>query len=112
MNIDVPTGLPELPEGYYWEIRQEPMDFMYDYTIYPLTVSVCMRYKSWFRTKVIRAASTKMVEGDDIRSFSFVDPTTENILRYAEKTLTKFERSLATQRAIGEYPPKKLEGNK
>lgn len=115
MNIDVKTGLPELPEGYYWEIREgiyRPYDIIYNYTLRPLEISICMRYKRWLGTKVIRVTSALMMGGKDMRDHYVEDPTTENILRYAEKVLTKFEWVCDKQSAIGEYPPKKLEGSK
>lgn len=112
MNIDVKTGLPELPDGYYWEIREykyESYDIIYNYTLDTLQISICTRRKRWFGTKVTRVVSSLMLERGTTRH-SVVAPTTKNILKYAKEAWDVFERARTLRSAVGEYPPKKLEG--
>lgn len=94
--IDKNTGLPEVPEGYFWRVKK----FNYDYSRY--TVDVQLRHRIWggFSTEV----ANLLAEGN-----------AESILNAALTVLRMWGREINAQakrdereQFIGDYPPKRL----
>ena len=92
MNIDETTGLPALPEGYFWRVRQGSlyMDHLE------------LRKRIWFGSWKVHERVLPYYDKDRKR----LDPK-ETILRYARSIMGEFHNPW--DNFYGDYPPKKLE---
>lgn len=94
MQIDAGTGLPELPEGYFWRVKTGPLG------IFPW---VELRKKTRFGSKKIDGS---WWSGNNFRSIE------AEIVYLASRIFEQFE--VAQEREskyhlIGDYPPKSIE---
>lgn len=116
--MDKDTGLPELPDGYVWRVREGTFSGLPEGQYETLVVEVCRR--SWW--------GLSMVVSDNLMDWAYSGnsavlspkaPTPENIRACAVKVHREFERMLevqgkllaertARQKLVGTYPPKKL----
>ncbi len=89
MSVSSATGLPILPDGYFWRVT----------TVYSHPM-IQLRKRTWRGSKVI----------DDRHILPLYHEGTEAAIRYAAETLlTNRDASAVIQmRYSGDYPPKKL----
>lgn len=88
-EIDESTGLPELPEGYFWRVTPgSGSRYVY----------LQMRKRRWLGSKLI---------DDSILRKSEI--TVELVQRRATKILLDFNPDSDYKKFVGDYPPKKLE---
>lgn len=92
MTTDVNTGLPELPEGYFWRVRIGSMHMTY----------VELRKKSWFGSLRVQRRRARYYDGDG----EVLDPR-EEIITLAMSIMKEFNDPWTP--FYGDYPPKKLE---
>lgn len=92
MNIDSATGLPELPEGYFWRVRTGSLSRDY----------LDLRKKTWYGSKVIDNRVLRYYDGEG----NVIEPRVE-ILNRAKRIYGEFENPW--DEYYGDYPPKKLE---
>lgn len=123
MNIDLTTGLPELPEGQSWRVGQR-MQGMPDYRYYGfqfvnayylvIQSERVRQYKKWFRTKTETVYVTEearmlrievdgpapgAVRGDDDRWYVYDEITPELILEVATKMVEEREERARKEEA-------------
>jgi len=100
--MDDVTGLPELPEGYYWNIERKVNGEHYSRTRYFLNIRRKVKILGLF-TKV------EEVFYEELRTY---DLNPETIRLRAVETLEMWnkKRSKAEQidNLLGDYPPKRL----
>ena len=106
-DIDSTTGLPELPEGYFWRVFRN--GGMFD--IYPM-VQIRERYKGMFGREKSRPAGI----GDTLTTHSYGPRTgesvKENIIRLSESLYEEFQDQCSRAQEpdySGDYPPKKFD---
>lgn len=87
MVIDLSTGLPELPEGYFWRVKESFGQF----------VKFQIRKKLLLGSSLIVESVTESWELND-GHFRFM----------AQHTYGKFDGRTGARKYIGDYPPKKL----
>lgn len=96
-NISPLTGLPELPNGYFWRIAIDT---------YHRVPALYIRRKLWIGSREVCHASIYDYSKDKTY-------TTKQILDRAVHSLAVFEDdrddNARTEALIGNYPPKKLE---
>lgn len=117
------TGLPHLPDGYFWRITQ---DKPYDYSnvTYP---NIEIRRRTWVSSRFV--VWSWFYTPDDIRKYANLvenalsnashavdkvdDLTPETIRATAVELRAEFQkirdRKVRTAELMGDYPPKKLE---
>lgn len=90
-NIDDKTGLPELPEGYFWRVKESVSIF----------VDVEIRKKWWVGSRQV--AWTSMYRSQLSK---------QKILECARYVLSKWRRDVTetndSRALLGDYPPKSL----
>lgn len=119
-DIDVATGLPQLPEGYWWQVgRVADEEGMYHVTVSIVTKH---KYVSWrpkrlwifelgskryeyeqistVRVGIVRDATRKLMDQLQV--------TPSDILLTAQEVLSTWEKSLEVEKLLGDYPPNKL----
>jgi len=124
-DIDLATGLPELPEGYHWRVTH-PYEEEYYYffgrvrNTSKYAVELCANeYEEGYVRKVKRTwycpfersvPSTRIQPAKTVWTRTLKDEVTAETIREAASIVlsewTEFERK---QKFLGDYPPKKLE---
>lgn len=97
--IDEATGLPALPEGFFFRVHEASYSSSYHYvTIYQ---KVQKRFLFWTYTADVQHIFTE-------RIYPFL--TEDNIRKSARKCLQQWKDWDAAQASnlLGDYPPKKL----
>lgn len=103
-NIDEATGLPELPENYFWRVRPTHKDSPYLRIEMMRGIKVHKRDFLGFRKLINR---NEVVEWGAV---SKDEATPQEVLRTACYVLRKSTNTPVNWEAVvGEYPPKKLE---
>jgi hypothetical protein len=92
MNIDETTGLPELPEGYFWRIKK---------FIAPYARVEIRRADKFFSTLIESGVLYRAETGDHKK---IVDTA-----QFALKKWNEYRGLSARESVYGDYPPKKLE---
>lgn len=87
-DIDESTGLPELPEGYFWRVVNSGEEY----------VRVQVRRKTLFGSKVEGWCPVRKKEANK--------STISSAARYA---LIESKQGTGWRSYLGDYPPKKLE---
>lgn len=124
---DIETGLPELPEGFFWRIRnaQRPL---YDWFRSTTYVDVYDEFVLCVMKTGYVKPGTRVIPGkwywpfpkteDDSRQVPaqevyiekvYGEPTPEAFRDTAQVLLKRFEDARLRERLLGDYPPKKLE---
>lgn len=133
--IDPITGLPTLPDGQWWEVREIPYHWNSFYLIIAKNVDVasrvsCRTRRAWWNawlmpdkvtevpasTEVKTVAEKPIYESAGITLTTTAQPepelakklTPDLILATAQALLDEVEDSRATKALLGAYPPKKL----
>jgi hypothetical protein len=133
--IDITTGLPELPEGYWWDVKADKkLQRMIDtYCIYDHGYSVnivknypqtsVLKRKHWWSltktyvtvppyTKDLVMESTFILKSDVMRALDSTDLATtitpEAVLKAAQRCKDTYDRRIESYMLIGKYPPNKL----
>jgi hypothetical protein len=136
MDIDVETGLPQLPEGQWWavfrgteRVTTNGAAWRMDDRVYVAIMTKGYRYeKRWFKT--IRHEQDMVVSREVVKTqlgrqgmvFSH-DVNAKSILASAQRLLEQIEanrryqellrnRAAKVDQYLGSYPPKKLEETK
>lgn len=135
MIIDESTGLPQVPEGFYWKVRYTlPGNGTFDEWRTILNVALVKREPKWYnKDRVVPIQSRKISLQDGERYFRnsyggqqpiLIDPEdrdySELVLEQATmiykahqvqlKSIDIKRRAVsALQKVSGDYPPKKLE---
>lgn len=126
MNIDIATGLPELPEGYYWEVKRGWRSYHTEngpVTVTAVEVNINKRIvttgrylwgKKWEVIYTPTYLGRAVMSGDLAKDEQFITPA--DILRTAQDAYQGFvakraseERIKSTEALYGAYPPKRLE---
>lgn len=112
MILSDETGLPEVPEGYFWEVAQvRHRSYRAAWgscIMYPLAVSICRHEKTWLgKKRTVRVSSSTMVSGGRYRDL-VEDASHENILNHANRALSSFNKTQRMLSTIGVYPPDNL----
>lgn len=103
--------LPELPEGYYFEVFERGSSRGYDRAKY--AVSIRRKRKWWFA--VVEETETFSYYPSSSRYVGLfaAQLSDENVLHYATECYKRWQsknaRNLTEERLLGKYPPKKLE---
>lgn len=92
MNIDETTGLPELPEGYFWRIKKD---------IYPFAQVQIRKQGRFF--------SYKKYSSPLYRSSLEYPRAIVKTAEYAIESWQRQNKILGDNDVYGDYPPKKLE---
>ena len=135
MIIDSKTGLPALPEGWWWEVKEEKhitkwvaemalYDFGYQVQIRCInTKTADLRKKHWWSKKetwvdlpapVQYEATLKsewITKADvDVMGSADISPviTKKAVLNAARRCKIAFDRTWETQNLVGKYPPNTL----
>lgn len=107
VKIDTKTGLPELPDGYVWRVKDEYVDGAAQFPA--LVVELCREGKTLFRRKpVLRVVELRWAEipENPVKVKHVIRIMAVNIFTYvfpyeaAAKVLDNY---------VGVYPPKKLD---
>jgi hypothetical protein len=97
MSLDESTGLPELPEGYFWRVREVGG------TKYADSLYVCLMRRRWYgATEVERAMASQN---------SAWGPTMAHALRARAQHVVEDQFRTTTPdfaALLGDYPPKIL----
>lgn len=125
MNIDTATGLPELPEGYFWRINPWYVEIRKNE---PDTIDPELSVRTWWggkkilrKEQVISGNTRRVCIGALARNpdhpapspgvwgmvdiVNAVPVTKKNVLEMAERAMAEYDRL----DLFGDYPPKKLE---
>lgn len=89
MTIDDVTGLPELPEGYFWRIANRV-------SIY---IDVEIRKKTWIGSKMVTQKVTTISDASARRIRTLAELAHRDV----------FGDGASWRQILGDYPPKKLE---
>lgn len=92
--LDSDTGLPEVPEFYYWYVGPRALNMS--------TVKLIRRRKYWFATEV----DSRIIWTSDLNPAT-VRRAAEAILRSCEDQIRAKE---AQAELYGQYPPNELKG--
>lgn len=95
-KIDPATGMPELPEGYFWRVKQG----------YAYAINVQLRKRVMGRLSVVVENSVN----DDPTPWGVRNLAAYVLYRWETSTARKQEEA-AIQNLYGDYPPKKLGNN-
>lgn len=133
--IDLTTGLPELPEGHWWEIKSDKQiskiigDFIqYDYgysvnIMKMYTETTELRKKHWWSVRKtyepitpyqreMNVEKTFVLKHDVFSAFDSTDLsatiTPEGVLKAAQRCKDTYDRRIGSYNLVGKYPPKKL----
>jgi hypothetical protein len=89
-EIDPNTGLPALPEGYFWRVKKSGNKYGY--------VRLMLRHKFWFATE------------QENRIFVLNGYTKERLLSDTWAVLREFDFAAAKSYVplLGDYPPKSI----
>lgn len=87
MATDKSTGLPELPEGYFWRLRRSSLEYL----------RLEIREKRLIRSKVV---TWSVIAKDDV--------SITEIQRTAILVKHSFKKGTNWKSYLGDYPPKKL----
>ncbi len=92
---DSATGLPEVPEGYFWRVGTQESGHWFPYTI-------------WLMRKVPRRffSGTK---DEYVDSQGFQDLSNQAIKLAAQKVMLNQKFLVMERELLGDYPPKSLE---
>lgn len=109
-EITTPTGLPELPEGYYWRVFKDKYHDG-DYFV------AVMRQKTYLWLKIIprtveeRVMYSRMVDDRGLGIYGGA-LSKKNIISTCNYLVRRMEETLQRQKAeeefLGDYPPKSL----
>ena len=109
VNVSAITGLPELPENYYWDVRLEPADY---YSPPYVRVYLC---ESKIKVTRFRKREIKYVRDVDYQRTKYdqADKKLEQWLVNAIKDLsdtvyTRQANKFIIEQFEGQYPPKSL----
>lgn len=132
---DLTTGLPELPEGHWWEVRpdkklKQMIDtlqiFDHGYSVNIVTNRISTTTwdrKHWWSfgystikvppyTEEVDVESTYILKSDVFSAFDSTDLsatiTPEAVLKAAKRCKETWDRRVTSYGLIGKYPPKKL----
>lgn len=138
MKIDEATGLPELPEGYVWHIKEHEIRIeelrwtnwrshsfsgLYDRPFKWETREVSSKVKKWWRfPKTVTTTEYRDQYGEPVRvkryderdSYGYTlekpDPVTkDNLLERCEAVYTEWQEQIEREKLYGLYPPNKFE---
>lgn len=106
--IDPQTGLPQLPEGYFWRVGESEYHKEYVKVCIMKTVTRTWKTREW-NLKLVDNYETKEVEVD----YSFcsrVGIDNNTLLRAAERAYREVfpDPVVGGEEYLGDYPPKKL----
>lgn len=87
MKIDENTGLPELPEGHFWRIKDSSPEYL----------RVQIRKRAWIGSKVMAWSVVRKSNA-----------TPDEVLRTATLVLWEIKHGANWRNCLGDYPPKKL----
>lgn len=94
-NIDPATGLPQLPEGYFWRVRKDTFFRQYSYI-------EIRKPGRLFGSKIVVQATRHTEDIDEQEIRTFADMLSEEL----EEKLNPKPRT--EKNLFGDYPPKKL----
>lgn len=111
MIIDDETGLPELPEGYFWRIAKWNPAITERVSIAIMEIGT---KRHWFKTVPwnwefysISCYAVELEQSEDPESF--VREIAADVYRVASKKWLGQKQRDRIERIYGDYPPKKLE---
>lgn len=93
------TGLPGLPNGYYWDVSDGP-------SWYDMNISLEVRLMNQHSKTVVESERPSDENG---RSLPIVETTKASILEAAITAFIRFDDERAARRLIGTYPPKRID---
>lgn len=91
-ETDISTGLPKLPEGYFWRVRASSLQLTY----------VELRKKTWLGSRQVHRRLTNYYD----KMGNVLDPREEIVTR-AVSIMKEFNDPW--EPFYGDYPPKKLD---
>lgn len=133
--IDITTGLPELPEGYWWEVKSDRKisqwidtaavyDEGYSVNIMKMfTETIALKRKHWWSIRKtyepvtpyereLTVEKTFILKHDVFSAFDSTDLsatiTPEGVLKAAQRCKDTYDRRVGSYHLVGVYPPKKL----
>lgn len=127
-DIDLNTGLPALPENFFWRVGEHVSGFPFEapcvrvelvekYLEPKLVETLNVNTFLWFNRKVevyeeenvhFRQDIYEKVDGERIIDKSLSEVTPADILETAQKLFDRYTRVKETRNLFGNYPPKKL----
>lgn len=116
MKIDETTGLPELPEGYFWRVygQVDDGDYWYQGQLCITLQEQYMRKRLWRKdvedTRTIRKAFLSKKTYEEVKRQGSTD---DSIVRGLARGIMldekdKLEWETFTKKYVGDYPPNKL----
>lgn len=124
-EIDEATGLPVLPDGYFWRVRDYTVEirrnlppgpwYRESYYGEPQTSGdfekrVRTVGRRWPRKPLIEVESRVVNRSEAVWAVAGEVVTRDNLLSLARSALADWEDALAREALLGDYPPKRFEG--
>jgi len=113
MNIDLATGLPELPEGHFWRVAHPLEAWGFgecDHARLQVELRVTTTVTSQVKTgrffgewMTVQKESSSVVVTENCDGTSPAD-----VLEAARRAMENFEARQAAHALVGDYPPKQL----
>lgn len=105
MKIDPTTGLPELPEGYFWKVSRT--ENPYGLSEEPVFVEL-MRTSTFDGVLVLYRRVTRFTPFEEYVDFRDLKP--RHIRSTAKSVYRAWKRLQRSEELLGDYPPNSLQG--